>query len=307
MTALGGYLVRYVVLRRALGYQPDNDAQLLGAFVRYLDGDGQTTVTVAASLAWADQATADQQSARRLQAVRGFARYLTGFEPDTQVPPPGLIAAADVRRTPHIFTEEQTCALMKTAGSLTPPVWGLGMATVIGLMAATGLRPGEIYRLGRDHVDLGAGRLAVMHSKHGKSRQIPLHATTVDALGRYAHLRDRSFADPAGSGFFLTASGSDLTSEVVARCFRRLVRTAGIDPAGGGRSPARLGDLRHSFAVHTLLSWHHAGVDVQRQLPVLSAFLGHNEPAHTYWYLQAVPELMAFAADRLDRFWQVRS
>lgn len=196
---------------------------------------------------------------------------------------------------------------MKTAGSLTPPVWGLAMATVIGLMAATGLRPGEIYRLGRDHVDLGAGRLAVMHSKHGKSRQIPLHATTVDALGRYAHLRDRSFADPAGSGFFLTASGSNLTSEVVARCFRRLVLTAGIDPSGGGRSPARLGDLRHSFAVHTLLSWHHTGVDVQRQLPVLSAFLGHNEPAHTYWYLQAVPELMAFAADRLDRFWQVRS
>ena len=173
---------------------------------------------------------------------------------------------------------------------------GLTMATVIGLMAATGLRPGETYRLGRDHVDLAAGRLAVMHSKHGKSRQIPLHTTTIDALGRYARLRDGSFTDPAGSGFFLTASGSDLTSEVAARCFRRLVRTAGIDPAGGGRSPARLGDLRHSFAVHTLLSWHHGGVDVQRQLPVLSAFLGHNEPG---------PHLLVFAgrprADGLRR------
>ena len=278
MTALGGYVDRYVVLRRALGYQPDNDAQLLAAFVRYLDGNGQTTLTVAAALAWADQATADQQTARRLQAVRGFARYLTGFEPDTQVPPAGLIAAADVRRTPHIFTEEQTSALINTASSLPPPVWGLAMATVIGLMAATGLLPGEIYRLGCDHVDLDGSHLAVMHSKHGKSRQIPLHATTVDALGRYARPRVRSFTDPAGSGFFLTASGSDLTSEVAARCFRRLVRSAGIDPAGGGRSPARLGDLRHSFAVHTLLSWHHAGVDAQRQLPVLSAFLGHNEP-----------------------------
>ena len=307
MTALSGYLDRYVALRRALGYQPDNDAQLLAAFLRYLDGNGHTTVTVAAALAWADQATADQQTARRLQAVRGFARYLTGFEPDTQVPPSGLIAAAEIRRTPHIFTEEQTSALINTASSLPPPVWGPTMATVIGLMAATGLRPGEIYRLGRDHVDLAAARLAVMHSKHGKSRQLPLHPTTIDALGRYARLRDRSFVDPAGAGFFLTASGSDLTSEVVAPCFRRLVRTAGIDPAGGGRSPARLGDLRHSFAVHTLLSWHQTGVDVQRQLPVLSAFLGHNEPAHTFWYLQAVPELMAFAADRLEGFWQVGS
>jgi integrase/recombinase XerD len=173
------------------------------------------------------------------------------------------------------------------------------------LMAATGLRPGEVYRLGRDHVDLDTRRLAVMHSKQGKSRQIPLHPTTVDSLGRYARLRDRSLTHASGTGFFLTASGSNLTSEVVTGCFRRLVRSSGINP-GGARSAARLGDLRHSFAVHTLLSWHDSGVDVQRQLPVLSAFLGHNEPAHTYWYLQAVPELMALAADRLEGVWQVR-
>jgi integrase len=237
--------------------------------------------------------------------VRGFARYLSGFEPDTQVPPPRLVATTEVRPTPHIFTDAEITSLMTAAEQLTPSLWAATMTTVIGLMAATGLRPGEVYRLGRHDVDLDAGRLGVLHSKHGKSRQIPLHTTTVEALHRYVPVRDRTIPKPPGPGFFLTGDGGSLTSQVVTHCFGRLVKAARIEPTTG-RS-ARLGDLRHTFAVRTLLSWHQAGVDTQRQLPVLSAFLGHNEPAHTYWYLQAVPELMALAASRLEDVWQVRS
>lgn len=173
-------------------------------------------------------------------------------------------------------------------------------------MAATGLRPGEVYRLGRSHVDFDDAQLRVMHSKHGKSRQIPLHPTTVTALRRYAGLRDRSFADPTSDGFFLTAEGTDVTSELVTDTFGRLLNAVPIHTPYGRRRP-RLGDVRHSFAVSTLVSWHHAGVDVQRQLPVLSAFLGHNEPAATFWYLEATPELMAIAAARLESSWQGRS
>jgi integrase len=303
VTALEEYLDRYVALRRALGYHPESDAPLLHGFVRYLDAGGQSTISVGAALAWANQTSGDRQTARRLTVVRGFARYVAGFEPQTQIPPTGLVAAADVRRRPHIFTDPEVTALMTAANRLAPRVWAATMATIIGLMAATGLRPGEVYRLNRADVDLGSARLSVMHSKGGKSRRIPLHVSTVDALGRYARLRDRHWPQTGSTRFFLDAEGHPLTSDT-ARCFAKLARAVGI---GNAHPALRLGDLRHSFAVHTLSSWHETGVDVQRQLPVLSAFLGHNQPAHTYWYLEAVPELMAIAADRLERSWEARS
>jgi integrase len=147
--------------------------------------------------------------------------------------------------------------------------------------------------------------LAVLHSKHGKSRRIPLHPTTVTALGRYAAARDREVQCETTT-FFVTADGRRLDSHDVASTFAKLLlATASINPLAGQR-PARLGDLRHSFAVSTLLSWHRSGADVQSRLPALSAYLGHNDPHATYWYLEAVPELMALAAHRLERSWQAR-
>jgi integrase len=303
VTDLDGYLDRYVALRRAVGYHPEADAAVLRGFVRHFEDAGQTIITVRAAMAWANQASSDQQTARRLSAVRGFARYVAGFEPETQVPPTGLVVAGEVRRNPHIFSDQEVVALMAATGRLASREWGATMSTLIGLMAATGLRPSEVYRLDRTDVDLDSARLSVMHSKHGKSRRLPLHATTIDALRRYARFRDRCWTHPASTRFFLSAAGSELSSDT-ARCFGQLARTAGI---GNGPTGVRLGDLRHSFAVHTLLNWHQTGVDVRRQLPVLSAFLGHNEPVHTYWYLEAVPELMAIAAKRLEQSWEGRS
>lgn len=166
-------------------------------------------------------------------------------------------------------------------------------------MAATGIRPGEAYRLGRLDVDPDDAALAVVHSKHSKSRRIPLHPTTVTALGRYAAVRDREVQCETTT-FFVTADGRPLDSHDVASTFRKLLlATASISPPPG--RPGRVGDLRHSFAVSTLLSWHRSGADVPSRLPVLSAYLGHNDPHATYWYLEAVPELMALAARRLER------
>jgi len=298
VTNLAERLEDYATLRRALGYKPDPDRRLLGGFVRDLDASGQCTVTVDAALAWAALASTAPASAARLTIVRGFARYLAGFDPATEVPPPGLVRANKVRPTPHIFTPAEIAAVMDAARGLTPGLWAATMSTLVGLMTATGIRPGEAYRLGRLDVDPDDAALAVLHSKHGKSRRIPLHRTTVTALGRYAAVRDREVQCETTT-FFVTADGLPLDSHDVASTFRKLLlATASINP---GRRPARVGDLRHSFAVSTLLSWHRSGADVQSRLPVLSAYLGHNDPHATYWYLEAVPELMALAARRLER------
>jgi integrase len=231
--------------------------------------------------------------------VRGFARYLTAFDETNQVPPTWLVPQNKVRPTPHIYSPAELEALMAAAGLLTPPLWAATMTTLIGLAASTGLRPGELYRLARHDIDFATGQLQVMHSKHGKSRQIPLHATTIDALQRYSILRDSSI-EASTATFFVGPDALGLSSALVSSAFKRLARTAGVSVR------ARLGDLRHSFAVSTLLAWHQADVDVQRQLPVLSAFLGHDVPAATYWYLEAVPELMAVVADRIEQVWQAR-
>jgi integrase/recombinase XerD len=306
MTVLSEHLSRYLQLRRALGYGYQHHDRLLGDFVSYLETSDHTTVTVDTALGWASDTTTDRSSATRLTAVRGFARYLAAFDERTQIPPTGLIRENHVRPTPYIYSPCEITALITAAKKLTPPRWAATMATVIGLMATTGLRPGEVYRLARSHVDFADAQLRVMHSKHGKSRQIPLHPTTVSALRRYARMRDRAFAEPTSDGFFLTPEGADLRSELVTDTFARLLNAVPIHTPDG-RRPPRLGDVRHTFAVSTLLSWHQAGVDVQRHLPVLSAFLGHNAPAATFWYLEATPELMALAAARLESSWQGRS
>jgi integrase/recombinase XerD len=303
VSTLSAHLESYAELRRALGYKPEADARLLSGFVRYLDTAGQPTVTVDAALAWAAQAPTAPAGAARLTVLRGFARYLSGSDPACQVPPVGLIRANKVRPAPHIYSPGELAALLQATATLVPGVWAATMGTLIGLMAATGIRPGEAYRLQDEHVDLDRAALSIVNSKRGKSRRIPLHTTTVEALTRYTEARGRAFR--SGGAFFLSAQGACLTSHDAAPVFRHLLGVASIEPAAGRRR-ARLGDLRHTFAVSTLLDWHQAGADVARQLPVLSAYLGHNDPHATYWYLEAVPELMAVVARRLERAWEGR-
>lgn len=235
MTVLSEHLSRYLQLRRALGYGYQHHDRLLGDFVSYLEASGQTTVTVDAALGWSGDATTDRSGATRLSAVRGFARYLAAFDQRTQIPPSGLIRENHVRPTPYIYSPAEIAALITAAKKLTPPLWAATMATVIGLMAATGLRPGEVYRLGRSHVDFADAQLRVMHSKHGKSRQLPLHPTTIGALRRYARLRDRAFAEPTTDGFFLTTEGADLRSELVTDTFARLLTAVPIHTPDGRR------------------------------------------------------------------------
>jgi len=205
-----------------------------------------------------------------------------------------------VRRTPYLYSASEILALMASARRLTPPLWAASVETLIGLLAASGMRPGEALALDRCDVDLHAGLITVRCSKFGKSRQVPLHGTTTAALRRYAARRDRACSHPSTPSFLVSPAGTGLGGSVLSSTFRRLLVSAGVVTPPSGRTP-RLYDLRHSFAVTTLLSWHAAGVDVERRLPTLSTYMGHLNPKETYWYLDAAPELMAVVAGRLER------
>ena len=298
MSSLQEHLDRYLSVRRALGYQLQETGRVLPGFVRYAQSRGETTVRTQTAIVWADGACSESQRRVRLSMVRGFACYLAAFDTTTEIPPRRL-GPSPVRSIPHIYSEEEITQLMGLASAHSPAPFGATMATLIGLMASTGLRPGETRRLDRQHVDLAGAQLTVWHSKSGRSRRLPLHPSTVQALADYSLLRDLSYPHPRSEAFFLGSRGARLTSAVMSKAFRQLRRRALIATAHGRR--AVLGDLRHTFAVTTLLSWYRAGVDVQRQLPVLSTYLGHLNPGNTYWYLEATPELMALVAERLER------
>jgi integrase len=302
MISLQEHLDRYLALRRSLGYQLTEHGDVLPGFVRYAQARGETTVRTQTAVAWAGGAGSDGQRGRRLSMVRGLARYVAAFDASTEIPPPGPFGGP-LRGTPHIYCEQEIARLMRAASALAPAPFGAAIATLIGLMASTGLRPAEIRRLDRGDVDLAAAQITVWHSKSGRSRRLPLHESTVGALVDYAATRDRAPRDQRDEAFFPDRKGGRLTAPVLSAAFRQLRQQASISTPAAQR-PALLGDLRHTFAVNTLLCWHQAGADVQQRLPVLSAYLGHVNPAQTYWYLQATPELMALIAERLQRSWE---
>jgi len=299
MTTLATAAENYLTIRRALGVALVGPGRLLTDYVAHLDAKNLSTVTVASAVDWAGApaGVTRAQIAVRLSVARGFAGYLAAFDPSTEIPPAHLLHGAAGRRTPFLFTDDQVEALMAAAARLASPLHAASFATLIGLMAATGLRTAEARRLDRDDVDLEGSTLTVACSKFGKTRQIPLHPSTTTAVADYLRRRDQLCPNPLDDSLLITATGRRLHH--VGDTFARLLAEVGIK-APPGRRPPRLHDLRHGFAVATLRDWHAADDDVQRHLPALSTYLGHVNPEHTYWYLQAVPELMAVLADRVE-------
>jgi integrase/recombinase XerD len=291
----------YLALRRAMGFKLERHAKLLGQFVDYLAVQHVATLTVEHALAWASAPhSADVRWwAARLSMVRGFAGYLHALDPAHQIPPPGLLPQRARRAVPYLYADREISALITAAGELALPLRAATYQTLVGLLAATGMRVGEAIRLDREDFDAQAGVLTVRGAKFGKSRQLPLHATTTARLGDYLELRDRLCSRPSTTALLLSARGYRLRYERLWETFHRLVGQAGLQPRSPGCVP-RIHDLRHTFAVTTLLGWYRDGADVPALLPRLSTYLGHADPKHTYWYLSAAPELHALAADRLD-------
>ena len=304
MTALQQALDDYLRLRRSLGHDLADIARVLPRFVAHLDARGIPTITIEAALDWCQQASdsADRASTvgpARMTAVRGFARYLAGIDPATQVPPLGLMPHRSRWRPPFIYSPSDIDALIGAARTtIEGPLQSATYQTLIGLLAVSGLRIGEALKLDRDDIDWDRAVLLIRESKFGKSRLVPLHPSSAAALVEYASVRDRLQSHPKDASFFVSRTGKRVLYAVVHPMFRRLVTEVGIGI--DAPSPPRLHDLRHTFAVRTLLGWYRTGQDVQAKLPALSTYLGHREPASTYWYLSAAPELLALAAERRD-------
>jgi integrase len=290
----------YLALRRALGFKLTRHARLLPALVEHLQAAGQTTVTTALAVEWAARPAGRlHECTARLQVARGFARYLRTLDGIAEVPPTRLLAPCPSRRIPYLYTEQQIASLLDATSILRPAFRAATYRTLLGLLAVTGMRVGEAIALDRPDVDLHAGSVTVRAGKFGAARQLPLHATTVEALADYDQLRGQRRPRPGSPAFFVSTKGTRLHHGNVHRAFQDLLATAGIRATVGGRRP-RIHDLRHTFAVNTLVDWYRADGNVAAKIPRLSDYLGHAAPAGTYWYLQATPELLAFAARRLE-------
>ncbi|MHB1534422.1 MAG: tyrosine-type recombinase/integrase [Acidimicrobiales bacterium] len=299
MTALGDAATEYLGLRRALGFRLDSPGRRLAEFVAFADTAGAERVTVTMAMDWAGQASTPASVARRLEALRGFARWFQCLDPTSETVPAGVTARRRHRQVPYLFTAGDVTALMGAAHALRPVERGATIETVIGLLAATGMRVGEALRLNVADVDLEAGRLTIWHTKFNKDRRLPLSASTIDALADYHRLRAQLTRPGDTTSFFVAAGGGRLTYGQLRPVFVRLLEAAGVPSTPWPRRP-HIHHLRHSFAVATVVDWYRAGLDTTALLPRLSTYLGHIDPTTTYWYLTATPELLGFAADRLD-------
>jgi integrase len=298
MSDMRRHLDDYLRLRRSLGFKLEFPGHVLPSLVAYLEAAGATTVTAELVIAWAGQPAGvlPINWAHRLGAARGFARYLQTIDPATEIPPAGVWPAVTPRPQPWIWAGDDIARLLAAARSLRPPLRAATYQTLLGLVAATGLRLGEAIGLDRADADLDDAVLTIRDGKFGRSRLVPVHPTVTRALASYAACRDQLCPRPATARFFVSTAGTPLRVSGVDHAFAQLTTALGLRTAA--RRP-RIHDLRHSFAVHQLLGWHRNGDDVNAKMPVLSAYLGHVSPAGTYWYLTAVPELMELAAARL--------
>ena len=305
MSTLRDAVEEYVAIRRGLGTQLRLPAVALRRFVDFLEQEGAEFVTTERALRWSLEPPGAQPStwADRLGVVRRFAAWMSATDPRTEVPPPKLLPARRRRNTPYIYSEEEIEQLMAETSRL-PSSTGLRAltyTTLFGLLAATGLRPGEARALDVADVDLQSGILAVRKTKFGKSRFVPVQESTREALASYAEHRDRLCPRRRSEAFLVSERGTRLYQEIAAYTFAKVSRAIGLRPPVAGRRKGhgpRLNDMRHTFATRRLIEWYRAGLDVERAMPRLATYLGHVHVRHTYWYIEAVPELLQLATQR---------
>lgn len=294
----------YLHIRRSLGYRLREPEGLLRNFVAFLQAEGAPFITTKLALRWATQPSKAEPAtwAGHLGMVRRFALWHSAIEPRTEIPPAGLLPHRYRRKPPHIYSDDEIEKLLRRTQQLPSPkgLRARTYTTLFGLLVATGMRVNEALGLDRPDVDLKLGILHIRRTKFGKSRYVPVHASTVEALKKYAEVRDRLFPAPLLPAFFIAEKGSRITEWIARYTFAKLSQRIGLRASakGHGRGP-RLQDMRHRFAARTLIHWYRAGLDVERELPKLSTYLGHVHVNDTYWYLEAVPELLQLATDRL--------
>jgi integrase len=311
MTTLRKAVNEYLTMRRNLGFQLHDAGVGLLRFVTFMEKHRASYITQQLALKWAQQPSTVQPAewARRLSYVRTFARYRSATDPRTEIPAEGLLPFRPKRARPYLYTDDEINALLRAALNL-PPRWTLRPWTyhcLFGLLNVSGMRIGEARNLKLPDVDLKAAVLTIRGTKFGKSRLVPLHDSSRDMLSDYITRRERFFRrrQPISSYLFVSSRGNRLDIGDIHRTFYLLSRQIGLRGLTDSRGP-RLHDMRHRFAVNTLLQWYRSGEDVERRLPILSTYLGHVHVADTFWYLSAWPELMREAMIRLERRWEKR-
>ena len=302
MSPLASALEEYLAVRRALGFKLERDGLLLPDFVAFLERRRSAHITTELALEWARKPkdASSRWWASRLALVRGFARYMSARDRRTEMPPRELLShPVSPKLEPYVYSIDDVRALLDATRSL-HDFTASTYATLIGLLSVTGMRVGEAIGLDRSDLRWREGLVLVRSGKFGKSREVALHPTAVEALRAYDRQRDRHIPRPHSPAFFLSARrGRRLIYKNIHFRFHRLVDAAGL----AGRRPhrPRIHDLRHTFAIRTVVSWYRTVADVESRLPALSTYLGHVSTAHTYWYLTATPELLGLARTRLER------
>jgi integrase len=306
VTTMAHQAKRYLEHRRALGFALNINGHLLMDFARFADRSGHRgPLTTELALRWAGlpSAVSPRYRAQRLGIVRVFARHLAAIDPRTEIPDRRWLGSRHRRPQPHIYSDQQLRRLVLAAGKLEPtdPLRPRTYATLLGLLACTGLRISEALKLTRGTVDLDRGILRIDQTKFRKSRLVPLHPTAVTALRAYAEERDQDPRARDALAFFVGAQGRRLPYSTVRNTFRRLCNRLGWRSNGTLPKP-RIHDLRHSFACRRLLNWYEQGADVDHAIAALSTYLGHGKVTDTYWYLTGTPQLLAIAGARFERF-----
>ena len=294
----------YLAFRRALGFRLGSLGQEVLLFARWADRTGHTgPLTTELMVRWAQQTPHRSPAywAWRFHAVRLFARHRALSDPQTEVPPAGLLGPTFRRGRPHIYSSAEITALLAAARTLRPGLRPHTYVALFGLLIATGLRVGEALALCHADVDLEQGLLTIRKAKAGQSRLVPLHPSTTEALRRYVTVRDGVHVRRRTEAFFVTVRGTALTYQWVTKTFRTLRRQLGWATTPRAGAP-RVHDLRHTFAVRALLHWYETGADIDAHIATLATYLGHVNVTDTYWYLTAVPELMAIGASRFETF-----
>ena len=308
MTSFTDRLEEYIAFRRRCGGDWNTAAKRLRPFVSFADAKGAEWITVDLFLRWKDTfgAASTATWADRLSAVRGFSAWLKEFDPRTEVPPKGLIPKRYQRPRPYIYADDEIVRIVTEAAAL-PSRLGLRSvtcATLFGLLAVTGMRVGEAIGLDDGDVDLDAAVLHVRHAKNGKDRFLPVMDCTARHLREYSAARGRILGFKITTAFFADENGLRLRSLSAERNFARVSQKIGLreKQIGNyhGHGP-RLHDLRHSFASKTILDWFRLGRDIDREMYKLSTYLGHTNPAGTWWYIEAVPELLRLASERAEQ------
>jgi integrase len=312
-TSLHARAEQYLAERRRLGFNVRTIVYSLRGFVRHIEAVGHRgPLTIEVMTDWARRDSHGSNDphtwARRLKQLRSFTRWMRQFEPLTEIPDHTIFGRIDERQAPHIYSEPEIVDLLAAARRLGPTSAPRGVVfeTLFGLVASCGLRIGEALALRNADVDLGHGMLLIRKAKFGKSRQVPMHPSTIEALRRYRRALDMAgeSADPKAAFFIGTRGrrhGLPLSNRQVHRVFAGLRDQLAWRNRGNHHAP-RIHDLRHTFVVRRIAQWQAQGTDVDQAMLALSTYVGHAEVGNTYWYLSAAPELMAVAADRFASF-----